>query len=106
MTCPECGAHSHESAVFCTACGADLLAERKTHEPISVGSWKLESTEAPGMTTEPILGIASPARSDSAPVHPSPKRAAHRPTPVKEMVGSERSAWIDKVWGSAARLER
>ena len=66
MTCPECGAHPHASAAFCTACGTDLL---------------------------------SPGR-------PAEDPRAQSPTPVQEMVGSERTAWIDSVWGSPAGAER
>lgn len=34
------------------------------------------------------------------------ERPVSRPTPVKEMVGSERSEWIDSVWGSTTRPGR
>lgn len=106
MTCPECGAHTQSSAAFCTACGADLSAERRPREPISAGSWKPASTVAPGVTTEPIRKERGPASSGSASVRPSPRRAAHPPTLVREMVGSERTEWIDQVWGAAATVER
>jgi hypothetical protein len=105
MTCPGCGAHTQNSASFCTACGADLLPERRAHEPFPAGSCTPAST-ASGTTTEPIRGVRGPASPDGARAHPSPKRAARRPTPVKEMVGSERSEWIDRVWGSTPRVER
>ena len=105
MTCPECAAHPHELALFCTECGADLLAERSTHEPISVGSWDQEPPVTPGMTTEPIPDVVAPVAATGLPARPSPERGAHRPTPVKEMVGSERSAWLDSVWGPVAGAE-
>jgi hypothetical protein len=31
---------------------------------------------------------------------------AGRPTPVKEMVGPERAAWIDSVWGAVETTDR
>ncbi len=76
MTCPECGSQPQQSAAFCTECGADLLSGRGT------------------------------TVSDTAPVHPLREPSAHPRTPVREMVGSERAAWIDSVWGSTAGDER
>ena len=108
MTCPECGLHARESAAFCTGCGLDLLVERKTHAPLSVGTWRPESAQLSlsERTTEPILSRGSPAGADSAPVRP-PREAAARPgTPVSETAGSQRAQWIDSVWCSAAGVAR
>ena len=106
MTCPECGSQPQQSAAFCTECGADLLSGRGTTVPGSVGCRAPESAETPGRTTGPILGVQPQESSDTAPVHPLREPSAHPRTPVREMVGSERAAWIDSVWGSTAGDER
>jgi hypothetical protein len=106
MTCPECGSHPHAPAAFCTHCGTDLLAARETCEPLSVGSWTPDSAQLSDRTTEPILGVRRQPPPPSAPVHPASQPNAHSSTPVKEMVGSERAEWIDRVWCSAAGVSR
>jgi hypothetical protein len=106
MTCPECGSQPQQSAAFCTVCGADLLSGRASNVPGSVGCRQPEPAETPGRTTGPILGVQPPASSDTAPVHPLREPSAHPPRPVREMVGSERTAWIDSVWGPATAVQR
>jgi hypothetical protein len=106
LTCPDCGSHLLAPAAFCTLCGTDLLAAREVSEPLPVGSWTPDSAQLSDRTTEPILGVRRPPPPPSAPVHPASQPAAHPSTPVKEMVGSERAEWIDRVWCSAAGVAR
>lgn len=101
MTCPECGSHPHESDAYCTECGTELRVEHEAHEPLSVGCWRAEPS-ATAVMTERILGGHSATSSDTAPAQGSLQPAVRDSTLVKEMVGSERTAWIDRVWCSAA----
>jgi hypothetical protein len=68
--------------------------------------WTPESAQLSDRTLEPNLAVGSPAPSESTPVSQPQLSTAHSSTPVKEMVGSERAAWIDYVWGSAAGVMR
>jgi DNA-directed RNA polymerase subunit RPC12/RpoP len=105
VICPECGSRPHVPTAFCTRCGRELLIGREMCEPLPVGTWMADSTALSELTTEPIQGIHQPA-PQSTPVHRSSQPTAHHSTPVKEMVGSERAEWIDRVWCSAAGVVR
>lgn len=104
MNCAECGSHPEPSAAFCTACGADLQAGRAADGPGASDRVTPEPERTPGGTTEPVPGARSPS-PDNSPVPPPQDSAAHRPTPVREMVGSERAAWIDSVLGLGSERE-
>ena len=106
MTCPECGSYVRESVAYCTECGMDLLVERETHAPLSVGTWTPDSAHLSERSTVPILGLGSSGWSDSACVRSRREADAHLYTPVNEMAESERAEWIDRVWCSAAGVAR
>jgi hypothetical protein len=106
MSCSECGSHPHAPTAFCTQCGRDLLAARETSEPLPVGRWTPDSAQLSDRTTEPILGVLRPTPPSSTPLHPTSQPTARPSTPVKKMVGSERTEWIDRVWCSAAGVAR
>ena len=105
MTCPQCASPPATQTAYCTACGRDLRSGLETHDPGPVHGGTREPAVAPGVTTEPIPGVRAVTPSASAPVHPTARGGGQRPTPVKEMVGSERAEWIDSVWGPARRAE-
>jgi hypothetical protein len=105
VTCAACGSHPHAPAAFCTRCGTDLLGARAAREPLPVGSWTPDPEQLSERTSAPILGVHRPP-PPSAPTHPVSQPITHRSTPVKEMVGSERAEWIDRVWCSAAGVSR
>jgi hypothetical protein len=79
MPCPECGSPTRESAAFCTECGAELRVAAES-----------QSSGVPGSTV----------------AQPSVSPADDLPTPVMELDGPERMAWIDSVWGPATEVER
>lgn len=106
MTCPECGSHRHESDAYCTACGTELRVEQEAQNPLSVGCWRAPSSSASAVMTEGILGGHSATSSDTPQAQGPMQAAVHDSTPVKEMVGSERAEWIDRVWCSTAGVTR
>jgi hypothetical protein len=106
MTCPECGSYARDAAAFCTECGMDLLVERETRAPLSVGTWTPDPAHLSEWSTAPLLSHGSSGWSDSAGAGSRRDAEAHLNTPVNEMAGSERAEWIDRVWCSAAGVAR
>ena len=107
MTCPQCASHPDTPTAYCTACGRDLRAGLETHDPGLFYGGTREPAVGAGETTEPVPDVPGATSSGRAPGrHATSRGGGHRPTPVKEMVGSERAAWIDSVWGPARRVER
>jgi hypothetical protein len=72
---------------------------------LSVGSWTPEAALLSDRTTESVLGLGRPLPRQSTPTRRS-SPTAHPSTTVKEMVGSERAEWIDRVWCSTAGVSR
>jgi hypothetical protein len=84
----------------------DLLVQRDSQAPLSIGTWTPDSAHLSKRRTVPILSLGSSEWSDRPCVPSRREGGAHLHTPVNEMAGSERAEWIDRVWCSAAGVAR